>query len=295
MNKNNSWKWILGIVVVALAAFLIFRLTSSEGVKGEEIEVKKGDISTYYNFAGSIEVKNKSTLYAELPLQISEFLVNKGDKVNKGDAVYKDNLGQQIKADIAGEVSKIEAEEDAQLTPGTEIMEIVDYSQLELKVKVDEYDLNSIKVGTPVDVTVNAIDKTFKGEVVNIERQGVYMDGVTFFETTISVNNEEGIRVGMSAEAKVLDEESKQTKILPMTAISFKNDNTPYVKIKNEKNVEEKEIEIGVTDGVNVEIKSGLELGNKVFVPKVEQNNFGPPEGVRNSNDQEQSGGSTNE
>ena len=121
------------------------------------------------------------------------------------------------------------------------------------------------------------------------------MDGVTFFETTISIDNAEGIRVGMSAEAKVLDKESKQTKILPMTAISFRNDNTPYIKIKNEKNIEEKEIKIGITDGVNVEIKSGLEVGDKVFVPTVQKSNFGPPEGARNSNDQKQPGGSTNE
>ena len=295
MNKNNTWKWIVGIVVVVLAAFLIFRLTQSEDIKGEEIEVKKGDISTYYNFSGSIEAKNKSVLYAELPLQINEFLVEKGKTVKKGDAVYKDSLGQKVKADIDGEVSRIEVEKDAQLTPGTEIMEIVNYNELELKVKVDEYDLNSIEVGTLVEVTINALDKTFEGEIVDIERQGVYMDGVTFFDTTISVKNEEGIRVGMSAEAKVLDKEAKETKLLPMTAISFRSDNKPYVKIKKEKIVEEKDIEIGVTDGVNVEVKSGLEVGDKVFIPTVEQNNFGPPEGVRDSNNQDQSGGSKNE
>lgn len=295
MNKKNVWKWIVGIVLVALAVFLIFRLTQTEEVKGEEIEVKKGDISTYYNFSGSIEAKNKSILYAELPLQISEFLVEKGDSVKKGDEVYKDNLGQKVKADIDGEVSKIEVEKDAQLTPGTEIMEIVDYNELELNVKVDEYDLNSIKLGTPVEVTVNALDKTFKGEIDDIEKQGVYMDGVTFFDTIISVKNEEGIRVGMSAEAKVLDKESKETKILPMSAILFRNDNKPYVKIKNEKTVEEKDIEIGVTDGVNVEVTSGLEVGDKVFIPRVEQTNFGPPEGVGDQDNQEQSGGSTDE
>lgn len=295
MNKNNTLKWIVGIVIVILASFLIFRITQSEDIKGEEIEVKKGDISTYYNFSGSIEAKNKSVLYAELPMQISEFLVKKGQTVKKGDAVYKDNLGQKVKADIDGEVSRIEVEKDAQLTPGTEIMEIVNYNELELKVKVDEYDLNSIEVGTPVEVTINALDKTFEGEIVEIERQGVYMDGVTFFDTTISVNNEEGIRVGMSAEAKVLDKEAKETMLLPMTAISFRSDNKPYVKIKKEKIVEEKDIEIGVTDGVNVEVKSGLEVGDKVFIPTVEQNNFGPPEGVRDSNNQDQSGGNTNE
>ncbi|OLS03814.1 efflux RND transporter periplasmic adaptor subunit [Tissierella creatinophila] len=287
MNKKNVSKWVIGIAIVALAMFLIFRLTGNKEIQGEEIEVKEGDISTYYNFSGSIEAKNKSTIFAELPLQVSEFLVEKGEKVEKGDVIYKSSTGQNVKADISGEISKIGVEENAQISPGTEIIEIVDYNELELKVKVDEYDLNSIKVGTKVEVTVNALDKIFKGEIVDISKQGVYMNGVTFFETLISVESEEGIRVGMSAEAKVLNEESNNTKILPMNSIEFRNDNTPYVNIKKDKSVKEKEIEIGITDGVNVEIKSGLEIGDKVFIPKVETNNFGPPEGVRRSDDSE--------
>lgn len=285
MNKKKMSKWVIGMVVVVLAIFLIFRITGNKEIQGEEIEVKEGDISTYYNFSGSIEAKNKSTIFAELPLQISEFLVEKGEKVEKGDVIYKNATGEKVKADISGEVYKIEVEEDAQISPGTQIMEIVDYNELELKVKVDEYDLNSIEIGTKLEVTVNALDKTFKGEIVDIAKQGVYMNGVTFFETIISIENEENIRVGMSAEAKVLNEESKNTKILPMKAIEFRNDNTPYVNIKKDKSVKEKEIEIGITDGVNVEIKSGLEIGDKVFIPKVETSNFGPPEGVRRSED----------
>lgn len=294
MNKKNISKWIIGITVLALLAFLVVRLTAEKDIQGEEIEVKEADISTYYNFAGSVEAKNKSNIFAELPVQISEFLVEKGEMVEKGDVIYKNSQGQEVKADISGEVSKISVEEDAQIAPGTEIMEIVDYNELELKVKVDEYDLNSIKIGTEVDVTVNALDKTFKGEIVDIAKQGVYMNGVTFFETIISIEDEKDIRVGMSAEAKVLNEESKKTALLPMKAIKFRNDNAPYVNIKKDETLEEKEIEIGITDGVNVEIKSGLEIGDKVFIPKAETSNFGPPEGVRGPDGEDDESGGEN-
>ncbi len=101
--------------------------------------------------------------------------------VEKGDVLYKNSQEQEVKADISGEISKIAVEEAAQIAPVREIMEIVDYDELELKVKIDEYYLNSIKIGTEVDVTVNALDKSFKGAIVDIEKQGVYMNGVTFF------------------------------------------------------------------------------------------------------------------
>lgn len=293
MNKKKSFKWVIVLVILGLLVFLIFRLTSRRELEGESIEVEEGDIATYYNFSGSVEAKNKSTIYAELPLQVTEFLVEKEDMVEKGDILYKTSLGEEVEASISGEVARVEVEEDAQINPGTEIMEIVDYSELELRVRVDEYDLVSIEVGSEVEVTINALDKDFKGEIVEIAKEGIYMNGVTFFETIISIEKEEDIKVGMSAEARVLNEESNNTAILPMKAINFKSNNQPYVNIKEEENLEEVEVGIGITDGVNVEILSGLKPGDKVFIPREETSNFGPPEGVGRSGDE--SGGEGNE
>lgn len=49
-----------------------------------------------------------------------------------------------------------------------------------------------------------------------------------------------------------------------LSAIEFKNDNSAYVNIKEDNQIEEKKIELGITDGVNVEIKSGIEVGDKI-------------------------------
>lgn len=280
MKKKNVYKWAIGAAVLALAVFLVFRLTSEKEIKGDLIEVKEGDIVTYYSFSGSVGAKDRKTYFAEAPLQISEFLVEEGEKVEKDTPLYKNTMDEEIKSDIDGEVFGIEVDENAQISPGTKIMEVVNYGDLELKVKVDEYDLNSIEIGTEVDVTINALNKTFKGEIVSISKEGVYMNGVTFFETIISIENDENIKVGMSAEAKVLDEESKNVGVLPMKAVKFKEDNTPYVTIKIDEELKSKDIEVGVTDGVNVEIKSGLNIGDKVFIQSMEQNAFGPPPGV---------------
>lgn len=89
------------------------------------------------------------------------------------------------------------------------------------------------------------------------------------------------ILVGMSAEAKILNEKAEGVSILPVTAIKFHDDNSAYVNIKNDNIVEEKEVELGITDGINVEIKTGLKSGDKVFLPKPTTIRFGPPEGAR--------------
>ena len=73
MKDKKILKWIIVIGVIALLGFLVFRLTSTDDLKGEEIKVVEGDIATYYNFTGSIEAKNRSKVFSETPIQISEF------------------------------------------------------------------------------------------------------------------------------------------------------------------------------------------------------------------------------
>lgn len=281
-SGKNGFKWVLGfLVVIAIVAFVVGRVRSPKEIVGDEIEVKSGDVSTYYSFSGSIEVKNRQTVFADQAIQVKEFNVQVGDMVKKDDVIYETNRGVEVKSEIDGEILDIFVEEDEQLMPGAKVIEIADYKDLQLRVKVDEYDLKSINKDTLANITIHALNKDFDGIVTDIAKEGIFMNGVTFFNTTISIVNEGDILVGMSAEAKVLNESAKDVSILPMTAIKFRDDNSPYVNVKKEGLIEIVDIELGITDGVNVEIKSGVSFSDKVFVPKRITNSFGPPEGVR--------------
>lgn len=284
-KKNTGIKWVIALIIIGvIAATMIPRLKKAKNVAGDEIEVKTGSIKTYYSFSGSIEAKNRQMIFADQPIQISEFKFKAGDIVAKDDVLYKTNRGLNIKSEIDGEVLEVYVEEDEQIAPGTKIIEIVDYKELQLKVKVDEYDLKSIKIDQLADVTIHALNKDFEGTITDIAKEGIYMNGVTFFNTTISIVNEGDILVGMSAEAKVLNQTSENTPILPMSAIKFKEDNSPYVNTKIDGVLSELGLEIGITDGINAEIKSGLKVGDKIFIPKSNVVRFGPPEGMRSGN-----------
>lgn len=280
-SKNKTIKWIMGIIVlIAVLIFFIPRLKGPKEVVGDEIEVKTGNIETFYSFSGSIEAKNRQTIFSDQAIQIKEFKVAKGDLVQKDDVLYKTNRGENIKSPIAGEILEVFVEEDEQLVPGAKIIEIVDYNDLQLKVKVDEYDLKAIQKDLVASIKINSLNKHVEGIVTDISKEGVYMNGVTFFDTTLSIENEGDILVGMSAEAKILNEKSENVAILPMTAIKFYDNNSPYVNIKKDKLVEEKEVELGITNGINVEVKSGVKTGDKVFIPRSMTVRFGPPEGA---------------
>ncbi|MDF2672973.1 MAG: hypothetical protein K0R09_1238, partial [Clostridiales bacterium] len=155
---------------------------------------------------------------------------------------------------------------------------IVDYSNLQLKVQVDEYDLVAIEKDKEAAVTIHAISKDVTGKIVEVSKEGTYLNGVTFFTAIISLEKDEAVKVGMSAEAKVINQSVKDVVTLPMSSISFEDNNKPYVFIKDQTgNVIKKEITIGVNDGVTVEIKSGVTINDTILVAiKVNQTSFGP-------------------
>lgn len=285
MGQKNKWlKLMLVIVVIGAAgAFFLPKIGAPKEVELDELEVKSGDISTYYSFSGSIEAKNRQIIFADQAVQIKEFNVEIGDIVQKDDILYKTNRGVDVKSKIDGEILNIFVQEDEQLMPGAKIIEIVDYKDLQLKVKVDEYDLKTIEKDAPVNITIHALNKDFEGMVTDVAKEGVNMNGVTFFSTNISIENPGEILVGMSAESKILNESATNTNILPITAVNLRDDNSPYVKIKHDGVTEDKDVELGITDGINIEIKSGLEPGDKVYIPKEEGNKFVSPRGAANA------------
>ncbi len=281
MAKKSSKKWgkrifvtILILAIVGAAAFFALR---PKGVTADVISPVKGSIATYYTFSGSIEAKNREIVFADQALQIKEWLVKEGDQVKIDQIIYKPKNGSEKKAKIGGEVLKIYADVDKQVLPGEKLIEIVDYSNYILKVKVDEYDFSALKPGKKAQVKLNSLDKDVTGTVDEVSKEGIYMNGVTYFEATLSIPANNQIRVGMSAEARILNQEAKDVMNLPIETILFDATNKPYVNLLKDAIIQRVDIVLGITDGVNVEVKSGLSLNDKVIIKKANTlQNFGP-------------------
>lgn len=268
-QKNKSKKklmiWIVvGIVVLALVAAAVF-MPKGTGAFQEEV-AETGDIKTYFSFTGAIEAKNRETVMSEKSIQISEIKVEEGDQVEKGDVLLETSMGEEIKASVDGEVSKVLVEKNAELMSGIELMEVVDYSDLQTTVKVDEYSLKFLKAGQKVDVTVNALDKEIKGTISAISKEAANENGISYFTAAIDLVKDEELRVGMSAEAKIVKEEAKKVTTLPMKVVQFDSRNKPYVLLPAEDGLPTKKyITTGINDGTVVEVKSGISAGDSVM------------------------------
>lgn len=174
----------------------------------------------------------------------------------------------KVYAEISGKVDEIYVEEDTSMGMNTKILDIINYDDLEVTIKVDEYDLKTVEIGKETKVFVNASNKEIIGTVSDISRQAVVVNGVSYFPTTLTLTKDPDLRVGMSVEVKILNQNEKDATTISMKALQFDNENKPFIYYRDmEGNVLSKYVQVGVNDGNIVQILDGVKAGETLLLP----------------------------
>ncbi|MBN7773839.1 efflux RND transporter periplasmic adaptor subunit [Clostridium aminobutyricum] len=190
------------------------------------------------------------------------------NRVTEAQASYaqaqKQYADTKCYAEVSGEVSKIYVGENDSVMQGTSILDIVNYDDLEVNIKVDEYDLSAISEGMDAEVYFEATGKTVIGTISEIARGASVENGVSYFETTVTLPKDTYLRVGISAEVKVAAQSVKGAITVPMKAVQYDGSNA-YVQQYDEKGKLQKvSVTIGINNGADIEIKNGLKEGDTV-------------------------------
>lgn len=268
-KSKTKRRIVIGIITIAVVSIVAALILRPVPVSYESATAKVGDITTYYSFSGNVETKNRQTVTAEKVMQISDIQVADGELVEEGTVLFKTTFGDSIKSKISGEIASLNVEENAQVMAGAKLLEVVDYSNLEINVKVDESDIAALATGKDTIVRVGAINKDIKGKISSMSKEGQVSNGLTFFLATIDLEKDDSLKIGMSAEVKVISNTATGVVTLPMTAIQFDDSNKPYVLKKDAKgNAIKTQITTGINDGTTVEIKNGVLNGEVILFTK---------------------------
>jgi HlyD family secretion protein len=153
--------------------------------------------------------------------------------------------------------------------PGTELAAVADMHDLVFKGTVDEIDVGKITVGMPCRIKVGALpDEIVTGHLARIAPQAQKSEGATLFDVEIELDPDQVVtlRAGYSANADVVIREKEDIVLIPERLVLFEDDKT-FVEIPGagpEAEPEKVAVELGLSDGLNVEIVSGLVVGDKV-------------------------------
>ena len=153
---------------------------------------------------------------------------------------------------------------------GTTIASVADMQNLIFKGSIDETEISKIHEGMPVKLTIGAMrDKPFDARLEYIApKVTANTGGASQFEikAAISLPPSTKVRSGYSANAEIMLQEAKNVLTVPEGSIEFSNDSAYVYILKTEipQSFERRLVKTGMSDGINIEIKSGLKLKDKV-------------------------------
>jgi HlyD family secretion protein len=155
---------------------------------------------------------------------------------------------------------------------GTTIATVADMDDLIFDGNIDETEVGRLHIGLPVVITVGALqDFRFDAALEYIAPKATESNGTNLFEikATVKVPSDITIRSGYSANAEIELQRVENVLMIPESAIQFDGDDTFVYVLKADGTYENRPVETGLSDGVNIEIKSGLSLEDKVRGPQI--------------------------
>jgi HlyD family secretion protein len=153
---------------------------------------------------------------------------------------------------------------------GTTIATIADMNEMIFEGKIDETEVGKITEGMPLILQIGAIeDIRFEAVLEHISPKGVEENGAIQFEikADVMLKSDQFIRAGYSANADIVLARVDSVLAVPESVVQFDKD-TAFVEIETSPQVFEKKfIELGLSDGINIEVVSGITEEDKIKVP----------------------------
>jgi HlyD family secretion protein len=194
--------------------------------------------------------------------------------IEKGRTKIADRqIDTVIKASVDGTVLERHVNEGDPVVPltsyqeGTELLLMAEMSNLIFKGTVDEIDVGKLTEGMTAELQIGAIpDQKISGRLSRISPKAQQKENATLFDVEIEIaeRGEKIIRAGYSANANLVIRKVENVLIVPERLVEFKDGKT-YVEVETGPGViDKKEVKLGLSDGLNVELVEGLAEGAQI-------------------------------
>jgi HlyD family secretion protein len=125
-----------------------------------------------------------------------------------------------ITAPISGTIIEKDAKVGDAVKTGDTLCIVYDLSYLEMNINVDELQISSISVGQQVQITADAVpDKTYVGTVTRVSMKGTSNGGTTTYPVSIRIDDTDGLRPGMNANAEIVVAKANNALVVPNAAV----------------------------------------------------------------------------
>lgn len=263
---------LLAVLVWAGVTYFAPMLTGDAVATYQAYTVQRGDVKTNMSLSATISVRDSETLTTTESVTVREVFVTEEQQVSKGDKIIQLSSGDVLRASFDGVVNEIRVAAGDWLRRNTAMVQICNLDHLQVSMNVDEYDIEQVSVGQQCTVTVISLGGSYETEIAHINRVSASPGSVAYYTVTADLAAPENLLPGMQATVSIPTEEATDVLILPMEALGFDEEGNAYVLTsKTDGGYDRVTVETGLSDGMNVEIKSGVNEGDTVYAQTGEE------------------------
>ena len=152
---------------------------------------------------------------------------------------------------------------------GTTIAAVADMSDMLFVGKIDETEVGRVSVGMPMKITIGAMqDASLTADLEYVSPKGIEESGAILFEmkAAMKIPSNIFIRAGYSANAEIILDKSEDVLTIPESSVEFSGDTAFVYLVTNQEPQEFKRtpIKLGLSDGINIEVKEGLKANDNI-------------------------------
>ena len=197
--------------------------------------------------------------------------------IRSGAAKGSGKVSNLVTSTVDGMVIEVPIKEGESVTEtnnfnaGTTVAAVANMADLIFEGHVDESEVGKIKEGMQLEITIGAIEtKKFKGVLEYIAPKGATIEGAIQFEIRAAIKLKEGIfvRANYSANANIVIDRRSDVLTISESLLQFAKDGKPSIEVETAEQVfERRDIQIGLSDGIRVEVLGGVSTTDKIKKP----------------------------
>lgn len=283
MKKKIDYKIILIIVLLIIFIILaglyfnpnmfsnLFNSSNSDdnttSTTTTEAEVEKKTILNTISSTGEIMSSIEEKLELHATYYFSEIYFEEGDLVAQGEKILKYTNGTYLTAPYNLAITKLNIPGEGEKCTNSHYITVKGTDTLTMSLSVAEDELDTVYVGQEARIEVSVLeDANYTGYVTNISNVATYSGSSSKFAVTVEFQNDGQILLGMSGNCQVVLEKAEDVVAVPKEAVTTTNGVSYVTVINSDNSTSTVQIETGISNDAYTEVKSGLDVGQKVQI-----------------------------
>lgn len=277
MKKKKNSEVIAIIVLIIILAILIYLYvkptTTVQNSVGNasatdsditEVQVSTRTIENNLSSSGQVSSALDEKIYLYASYYFKELLVDTNVYIAEGTNLVEYKNGKFLTAPYDCVLISSNVPEEDVICTTNHYLQIQSIDTLKMSLSVSETEISKVSIGDEVQITFTSNNDVITGYITQISEVGSYSSSGSYFDATVTFENNGNLKIGMSATCEIILEKVENTIAVPINAIQSSDEYKYVIVVNSDGSTSNVNVETGISDDSYIEISSGLSGGETI-------------------------------